>query len=170
MVCNPSPDAMSEPSMSCLSSLPDQHLIRSMQPEDLPAVHAIECSCQTHPWTISHFEAEMDNPVASVDVYLWDRVVAGFLCSWLIAGELQIQNLGTAESFRRKGVAGRLLRHVLERSRQAGMAKAWLEVRADNFAAVTLYRQSGFVEMARRPQYYHDGEDALIMCLSGDGG
>jgi len=156
--------------MCCLTLLPDGHLIRFFQSTDMSAVYAIECSCQPHPWTIPQFEAEQNNPVAAIDVYLWDNVVAGFLCSWFIAGELQIQNLATAKCFLRKGVAVRLLVHVLERSRRAGMASAWLEVRSHNLPAVALYRKFGFRTMTQRPGYYQDGEDALIMCLNGDDG
>ena len=159
---------MSDPAMCFQTIMPDEHLIRPFQPADMSAVHAIECSCQAHPWTIPHFEAEHDNPVAAIDIYLWDKVVAGFLCSWFIAGELQIQNLATARAFLRKGVAARLLGYVLARSHCAGMASAWLEVRATNLPAIELYRQFGFKVMTQRSGYYQDGEDALIMCLQGD--
>lgn len=168
MVCSIFPDVMSSPAMCFQAIMPDEHLIRPFQTADMSELHAIECSCQSHPWTIPQFEAEYENPVAAIDVYLWDRVVAGFLCSWFIAGELQIQNLATARDFLRKGVAVRLLGHVLERSCRAGMASAWLEVRAKNLPAIELYRKFGFKVMTQRSGYYQDGEDALIMCLQGD--
>lgn len=38
-----------------------------------------------------------------------------------------------------------------------------LEVRADNTAAVGLYRKCGFLEQGRRLRYYRDGMDAIIM-------
>jgi ribosomal-protein-alanine N-acetyltransferase len=156
--------------MKSQTSLPDKQLIRPLRQEELPTVHEIECSCQSHPWTIAEFAAELDNPVASIDVFQWGNDIAGFLCSWLVAGELQIQNLATARNYRRKGIAGKLLKHVLERSRRAGLETAWLEVRIGNLAAIALYRGYGFREMSRRPHYYHDGEDALIMSLCGEGG
>lgn len=152
-----------EPAMSDDMLLPAGHLIRPLQQADLPAVHAIECACQTRPWTIGQFAAERDNPVAAIDIYQWEAAVAGFLCSWLIAGELQIQNLATAPEFRRQGVARRLLKHVLERSARSGMEQAWLEVRSSNQSAIALYREFGFQPAGQRPAYYHDGEDALIM-------
>jgi ribosomal-protein-alanine N-acetyltransferase len=36
-------------------------------------------------------------------------------------------------------------------------------VRVSNQSAIALYRKYGFREEGRRPNYYHDGEDALIM-------
>jgi hypothetical protein len=38
-----------------------------------------------------------------------------------------------------------------------------LEVATDNAVAQALYRQRGFVVEGRRPRYYRDGTDALIM-------
>jgi len=137
--------------------------IRPMQRANLVRVHDIECESQAHPWTLAHFRAELENPVASVDVYIQAGEIAGFLCSWLIAGELQIQNLATACTSRRQGVAGRLLKHVLARSRTLGMQTAWLEVRAHNSAAIALYRTWDFTISTRRAGYYQDGEDALLM-------
>ena len=137
--------------------------IRPMEESDLTQVHAIECDSQQHPWTLEHFKAELENPVADTDVFILHGEIAGFLCSWLIAGELQIQNLATSRPFRRRGVAKQLLEHVLDRSCERGMEIAWLEVRADNPAAVSLYRAWGFSVSARRPGYYKDGVDALIM-------
>jgi len=135
-----------------------------MTPADLPQVHALECAAQPSPWSRAHFAAELDNPCAHIDLYWRNGALAGYLCAWLIAGELQIQNVATAPAFRRQGVAEGLLRLVLERSRQAGLDAAWLEVRAGNAAAIALYEHFGFRSVARRPRYYGDGEDALVMC------
>ncbi len=38
-----------------------------------------------------------------------------------------------------------------------------LEVAIGNAAARTLYEHAGFVEAGRRPRYYADGGDALIL-------
>jgi ribosomal-protein-alanine N-acetyltransferase len=39
----------------------------------------------------------------------------------------------------------------------------YLEVRLSNQPARTFYRGLGFTEAGRRPGYYLDGEDALVM-------
>ena len=143
---------------------PPGEVIRPMTAGDLAQVHALECAAQQSPWRVQHFAAELDNPCAHIDLCWRDGVLAGFLCAWLIAGELQIQNVATAPSCRRQGVAARLLARVLERSRAAGMESAWLEVRVGNAAAITLYERFGFRTVARRPCYYADGEDALVLC------
>lgn len=138
--------------------------IRPMTADDLVQVHALECASQQSPWSVQHFAEELDNPCARIDLCWRDGVLAGFLCAWLIAGELQIQNVATAPAFRRQGVAAALLAEVLERAQAVGMESAWLEVRVGNAPAIRLYERFGFRSVARRPRYYADGEDALVMC------
>jgi ribosomal-protein-alanine N-acetyltransferase len=57
------------------------------------------------------------------------------------------------------GVAG-LLAHVLAACPDR---RVQLEVRASNQPARALYARAGFVVDGRRPRYYPDGEDAVLM-------
>ncbi len=149
-------------------TLPDGDSITPMQRADLVMVHQLECASQQAPWSLRSFADELTNPVASVDLYWCQDELAGFLCSWLIAGELQIQNLATLPEMRRQGVAVLLLEHVIARSRQAGLTSIWLEVRVSNTPAITLYKRFGFSADGKRSAYYPDGEDALVMTYHAD--
>ena len=151
-----------------LNILPDGDRIVLMQRADLAMVHQLECACQQDPWSLQSLTDELENPVASIDLYWHHDGLVGFLCSWLVAGELQIQNLATLPSMRRRGVAVRLLEHVIARSKTAGLTSTWLEVRVSNTAAISLYKRFGFSAGGKRPAYYPDGEDALIMKYSGE--
>jgi len=55
-----------------------------------------------------------------------------------------IQNLGVVPEFRGRGLGKSLMLKALEGFRQAGLARAFLEVTAQNSGAVLLYRQMGF--------------------------
>lgn len=149
-------------------TLPAGDRIAPMQQADLAAVHQLECLSQDDAWSLQHFSDELKTPVASVDLYWCQNELAGFLCSWLIAGELQIQNLATLPAMRRKGVAVRLLQHVISRSRKSGLHSIWLEVRVSNAPAIALYERFGFSANGKRSAYYPDGEDALIMMYNED--
>jgi ribosomal-protein-alanine N-acetyltransferase len=135
-----------------------------MTMDDLAAVHALECAAQHTPWGLQHFVDELRNPFSHIDLCWYDGELAGFLCWWLVAGEVQIQNVATAPAFRRQGVATRLLAKVLEQVDKNDFEAVWLEVRISNAAAITLYERFGFREVARRSGYYADGEAALVMC------
>jgi GNAT superfamily N-acetyltransferase len=55
-----------------------------------------------------------------------------------------IQNLGVVPDFRGQGLGRYLIRQALEGFYQAGLRRAYLEVTAENSAAVRLYRDVGF--------------------------
>ncbi len=138
-------------------------LIRTATLTDLPAVLRVERDCYANPWSEEQFRLELEKPFSSVELLLVDGELAGFLCYWLLQGELEILNLATAPEYRRRGLASRLLRHVLELAEGQGMGKAFLEVRAGNRSALALYESFGFLQSYRRRGYYPDGEDALVM-------
>ncbi|MCA1492561.1 GNAT family N-acetyltransferase [Sinorhizobium alkalisoli] len=60
-----------------------------------------------------------------------------------------IMQFAVAESVRRQGVGDALLDASLRWARLRGAKKAWLQVEADNEAAIALYRKAGFTEVYR---------------------
>jgi ribosomal-protein-alanine N-acetyltransferase len=145
------------------NSPPEAAKIRPMTLADLDQVVAIERLCHTHPWTAELFQRELANPVSSIDLLWLGDTLAGYLCSWLVGGELEILNVATHPDCRRRGVAARLMAHTLERARREGLEAAYLEVRVGNAGAIDLYCKIGFRVVSRRSRYYADGEDALVM-------
>jgi ribosomal-protein-alanine N-acetyltransferase len=137
--------------------------IRPMTMSDIDRVVAVERLCHAHPWSAELFARELANPISSIDLLWFGETQAGFLCSWMVGGELEILNVATTPACRRRGVAAALMRHVFARARRQGLESAFLEVRAGNAGAIDLYRKFGFTVVSRRPRYYADGEDALLM-------
>lgn len=62
---------------------------------------------------------------------------------------------------RGRGIARALLAAVEQAARGAGLQALRLEVRADNSAAIRLYRDAGYRQFAVRKDYYEDGAAAL---------
>ncbi len=77
--------------------------------------------------------------------------------------DAEILNIETSPSYRRQGLAQSLLLETLDWARQNQRQAVWLEVRAGNDAAISLYRKMGFAQISTRQRYYSDGEDALVM-------
>ncbi|MFA5517452.1 MAG: ribosomal protein S18-alanine N-acetyltransferase, partial [Desulfuromonadales bacterium] len=140
--------------------------IRPMTPADIDVVLAVERECYAQPWTAEFFAQELNSPFASVELLLAGEELAGYLCCWFLEGELHILNLATAPAFRRRGVADTLLRRALGIAREHNVEKAFLEVRASNEGAISLYQRFGFQSVFCRPDYYPDGEDAFVMELA----
>ena len=90
--------------------------------------------------------------------------VAGFACAWAVLGELHVLQIAVDPASRRNGVA-RALHAGLVQAARGSAGSGWLEVRAGNAAALAFYQQAGWQIVGRRPRYYVDGEDALLMRL-----
>ena len=137
--------------------------VRSMTIRDLDGVLAVETACYSAPWTAGQFVDELENSVSSILVCDIEGEIAGFICYWLIAGEMQILNIATAPQRQRRGVADLLLNQAFLNCRKIGLVSAWLEVRAGNSGAINLYHRHGFERNGIRRGYYRDGEDAFLM-------
>ncbi len=137
--------------------------IRCCELTDLPAVLAIENSSYPRPWSEQQFLQELQAAYSRIDLLFLDSDLAGYLCYWLAAGEMNILNVATAPGYRRKGGARKLLEYAFSQAEAMNIELAYLEVRTGNVGAISLYRDFGFNDDCIRRAYYSDGEDALLM-------
>jgi len=149
-------------------------LIEPIRREDLPEVMAIEVASFARPWTEEMFENELARGDISVILIARDSdggnppPIAGYICVWVVGEEMHINNVAVDPRRRRRGVAGALLEAALDHGRLRGARRAFLEVRASNVAAQSLYRRFGFQAAGIRKRYYdHPFEDAVIMKREG---
>jgi len=77
----------------------------------------------------------------------WADILASFGQACAHCGRLGI---GVLAAYRGRGIGRRLLRACLARAREAGFTRIELDVRADNAAAIRLYKRFGFVREARK--------------------
>jgi ribosomal-protein-alanine N-acetyltransferase len=76
----------------------------------------------------------------------------------------EITVLATHPDRQRKGDMQFLLSYMLER--KSPQERIWLEVHDGNVPALKLYENLGFQHVGRRPKYYRDGGDALLLTLA----
>jgi ribosomal-protein-alanine acetyltransferase len=75
-----------------------------------------------------------------------------------------IQTLAVVDSVRRQGLGRTLVTELMSEAARRGAREVFLEVRADNPGARSLYDSLGFEQIAVRQKYYQpDGVDAQIM-------
>jgi ribosomal-protein-alanine N-acetyltransferase len=86
---------------------------------------------------------------------------AGFALSRIVADEVELLLIATRPAARRRGVAGALLRAVIDEARGRNAAKVHLEVRSGN-DAVRLYRREGFEKVGERREYYRGRSGQLF--------
>ena len=87
----------------------------------------------------------------------------GYAGGMVSDGAVEILRVGVDPQWRRRGIARELLSRVAGDARNLGAERCLLEVRADNAGAQALYKQAGLSVCGKRPRYYDDGEDALLM-------
>jgi len=141
--------------------------LRELRVSDIDRLVALEHRCFDSPWSRGMYAEELNRPDGDAvrlgaedgDLLVGAAVAARLGDSW------HILNVMVDPASRRQGVAGQLVREILERTSELGVQEGWtLEVRERNDAAIALYEGFGFVNRGRRPGYYAEtGEDALVM-------
>ena len=79
---------------------------------------------------------------------------------------MHLLNISIAADYQRQGRATALLHEMLQSAQGLNMQRVILEVRSSNLAALALYRNAKFSQLAVRRNYYPAGvgrEDAVVM-------
>lgn len=149
-------------------------VISDMTRADIASMLEIEAESQPEPWTEGSFTEELGRLNSFVYVARCGPgpaggagpAIAGYICCWCVADELQILNVAVRKRLRRRGIARALLTHALETGCEKNATTAVLEVRKSNEAARRLYESFGFEVVGERPDYYEvRKEPAVLMAL-----
>lgn len=152
----------------------DPPTVRRVDRDDLLTIHRIEKAAFPQPWPLSAFErylnesgflvAERDDSKAGED-----RVV-GYVVADTVPNHGSplghIKDIAVDPDHRGEGVGATLLQRALDVLEDEDSESVKLEVRATNDRAISLYRQFGFHHRRTIPNYYGNGEDALVMVRS----
>jgi [ribosomal protein S18]-alanine N-acetyltransferase len=136
------------------------------QQDYLGKILEIETLSFPAPWSAGAFIQEINNPIGRLCVAAVNGKAVGFVCYWIPDFEVSILDLAVHPEERGKGIGRFLLNHVVEEAALRRVEAVWLEVRASNAGAITLYGKFGFEKTGVRRKYYDDTqEDAVVMCL-----
>ncbi|MBI2956090.1 MAG: ribosomal protein S18-alanine N-acetyltransferase [Acidobacteria bacterium] len=141
-------------------------ILRPAAPEHIKEILAVQGEAEgAAPWSAADY-ASLLGAEGTVFLVAQDAILerlGGFILGRAIAGEMEILNLAVAPSYRRQGLARRLVAAALARGQAQGAVHCWLEVRESNGVARAFYRALGFVERGRRPRYYRDPVEDAVM-------
>jgi ribosomal-protein-alanine N-acetyltransferase len=139
--------------------------IRSADRADLLAVVRIENASFSQPWPYDAFERFLGEPgflVAETDGQIAGYVVADV--TQQIGRALgHVKDIAGHPEHRGDGVGSTLLSRSLGVLGAHGAETVKLEVRRSNDGAKRLYQEFGFDPLRRVPEYYANGEDAIVM-------
>jgi ribosomal-protein-alanine N-acetyltransferase len=139
---------------------------------DIPSILEIEYYSQSDPWTAKAFVEEIDRANSSLLVArlpAGDFVgapcpeVAGYICFWSVAGEIQILNIAVRKTLRRRGIARKLIELAIRTGWEQHAERVTLDVRKSNSEARKLYESLGFRVTGERPDYYGVRKESAIL-------
>ncbi len=146
---------------------PSEIAIRTATDDDLPALLDLEKECFPDPWGSPMLAAELRQPLSFVLVAVaTEGPTVGYAAFRTMADEGELLRLAVHPDLRRRGVGLLLIEAGLATLSARAVVSCFLEVRAENQAAIGLYERSGFASTGRRKGYYRDGTDALVYVRS----
>jgi ribosomal-protein-alanine N-acetyltransferase len=129
---------------------------------DCEALAALHKRCFDTAWDAQSF-AQLLSAGAVALVANENEVRCGFILTRVAADEAEILSLGVPPGSRRRGLGKALVSVAAGDAAKRGANTMFLEVSAENRAALTLYKSVGFTEAGRRRDYYGVGDDAIVL-------
>lgn len=160
--------------------------IKNVGPFDLGRLARLHRACFDDPWSRADLAHLLALPGGfGLMARLYDQGFdglrgVGFAICRIVHDESELLSLGVIEAFRRRNIAGGLLRASMDRCARDGARLMFLEVATDNVAGQHLYERHGFECVGTRTEYYlrPDGSRAdaytmrcdIMQSLSRSGG
>ena len=108
-------------------------------------------------WSEESVFAMLDHPASTAFLAVYSgppRTSIGFVLAQLAADEAEILSIGVLPEWQRQGIGRRLVDGVARAVQRAEAKSLYLEVAADNDAALNLYSRAGFLGTGLRRGYY----------------
>ncbi len=114
-------------------------------------------------WNFENLKSELSSENSKFVVATIDEEIVGFAGIKTVLDEACIMNIAVKKSFRRQGIAKLLLNSIENICTKNSIKSLNLEVNENNFAAINLYKKTGFHTIGKRPKYYDNKDDAILM-------
>ncbi len=119
-----------------------------MTPQDLAQIHGAAFE-DARGWSAQEFTTLLASPLCFVV-----EENLGFALGQVILDEAELLTIATLPEAQGRGIGRRNLAAFEATSAARGAVSAFLEVAADNVAAIALYEASGWQRSGRRAKYY----------------
>lgn len=139
--------------------------IEKMTKEHLEQIRNILMTEFDEFWNANVLEKELENPLSDYIVAINENEVVGYAGLWQPCDEGHITNIVTKLDKRGNKIASKMLEELIELAKRKNLKSVTLEVNVHNEIAINLYKKYDFKEIGKRPKYYYNSDDALIMTL-----
>ena len=125
----------------------------------------IEQSIFDNPWTRNQFIESFKSFNKYLNfVYNDTSKVIGYLISEIILDEVHLYKIVVSKNYQNNKVGYKLLKFMIEECKKLNKIRVCLEVDCQNYNAIKLYKQFGFLTVGTRNKYYGNN-DAILMDL-----
>ena len=114
-------------------------------------------------WKPSILESELNSENSKYIVAIMNNEIVGLAGIKYNFDTLEIMNIVTKKTQRRKGIGLVLLNNLIKLSKDYCVDKIELEVNEKNLPAINLYKKIGFKQVGLRKKYYDNNFDAILM-------
>ena len=136
--------------------------VRPARRADVAAVAAVaRARTESAGWPPAALEEEIERDGSLFFVSEGAAGVLGYLIARIAPDEAHIVDIAARED--RRGAGRALLDALFETARSLRLTRVTLEVGARNVRAQNFYTAAGFRVVGRRPKFYNDGSDAVLM-------
>ncbi len=116
-------------------------------------------------WSLEQFYAELAASGRWLQALVVEGRVVGYVDVAVQGRDADLMTIAIAPGLRKRGLGARMLGEALRAAAEQGAHHMFLEVASTN-PAQQVYAAHGFTVIDRRPAYYGDGADAVIMRAS----
>ena len=113
-------------------------------------------------WNANILKSELESELSSYIVAKKENQIVGFAGIINLPDDVEITNIVTKKSERKKGIGKLLLDKLIQMAFELKKDIS-LEVNEENDAAINLYKKAGFEEVGIRKKYYNGKNNAIIM-------
>lgn len=114
-------------------------------------------------WNKEILKSELENANSKYIVAKEDEEIVGFAGIIILPDNVEIMNIVTKKSERKKGIGNLLLDRLIYMTKELKKDNISLEVNEKNEVAINLYKKFGFKEVGIRKKYYNGADNAIIM-------
>jgi len=145
--------------------------VRLFAKEDLHAILGLQEKCpEAARWTEGDYERLAEDAGGKILVAELETMdppkLLGFAAFHRVLDEVELRNMSVDPEHREQGIGKALLEDARDRLLKVGAKRVFLEVRASNKPALSLYYSVGFALHSLRKGYYRDpDEDAYVLAL-----
>lgn len=145
---------------------PDQKYVSLLWagPDRAAEVAALHAQLFNPAWSEDSIRTSLDHPASTAFVAFdgRSRAAVGFVMGQIAADEAEILSIGVVPDWQRHGLGKRMIEGLARAIERAEAKRLFLEVAADNDAAMGLYLAMGFTATGLRRGYYQRANGTTV--------